>query len=85
MGTGGILLALLETLLLVRAPVEPLGRATALVFSLARQIIALAGNGCNCWQLFWQRSGAASMEATSRSWELVLFPPAVTPPAPRIL
>ena len=55
------------------------------VFSLVGQFAPLVGNG-HCQQLFWCRLGTARIGATGKSWELVLFPQAITTPtAPRTL
>ena len=43
----------------------------------------LGAEHCHSWQLFWCRLGSTSAGAPSgRNWELVLFPQAVTAPAP---
>lgn len=85
MGVGGLLSALLKPASPAGAPAEPLGGATALVFSLVRQITALVGKGWWCWQLFWCRFGTSSTGATDWSPELMLFLQVVTPPAPKTL
>ena len=40
---------------------------------------------CHFRQIFWGRLGSTSRASAGRNWELVLFPQAVTPPAPRSL
>lgn len=59
----------MKSVQLEQAPVELLGMTVVLVFSLVRQIVALAVNG-HCQGIFWHRLGTAVMEATgqARKW-----------------